>query len=134
MSEILIIENLWGGYQKGVDILKGLSMEIQQGEAIGILGLNGSGKSTLGEAIMNMIPFRKGEITFEGNDISNLSTSQLSHCGLSIMQQGGRVFRTISVWDNLQLALNKQPEDVLKKLKDRGIEPMELGKLDNILK
>lgn len=118
MSEILKIENLWGGYQKGVDVLKGVSMEVQQGEAIGILGLNGSGKSTLGKAIMNMIPYRKGEILFEGNDISMLSTSQLSHRGLSIMQQGGRVFRTLSVWHNLQLAVYKQSADSLDKLKD----------------
>ena len=118
MSEILKIDNLWGGYKEDVDILQGVSLEVQQGEAVGIIGLNGSGKSTLGKAIMNMIPLRRGVITFEGNDITKLSTSQLSHCGLSIMQQGGRVFRTLSVWDNLQLALYKQTEEVLGKLKD----------------
>ena len=106
MSEILKINNLWGGYQEGVDILRGISMEVQQGEAVGIIGLNGSGKSTFGKAIMNMIPIRKGEILFEGEDITALSTSELSHRGISIMQQGGKVFRNLSVWDNLQLASN----------------------------
>ena len=106
MSEILKINNLWGGYQDGVDILRGISMEVQQGEAVGIIGLNGSGKSTFGKAIMNMIPIRKGEILFEGEDITALSTSELSHRGISIMQQGGKVFRNLSVWDNLQLASN----------------------------
>lgn len=104
MSEILKINNLWGGYQEGVDILRGISMEVQQGEAVGIIGLNGSGKSTFGKAIMNMIPFRKGEIIFEGEDITSLSTCQLAHRGISIMQQGGKVFRNLSVWDNMQLA------------------------------
>lgn len=104
MSELLKINNLWGGYQEGVDILRGISMEVQQGEAVGIIGLNGSGKSTFGKAIMNMIPIRKGEILFEGEDITALSTSELSHRGISIMQQGGKVFRNLSVWDNLQLA------------------------------
>lgn len=104
MSEILKINNLRGGYQEGVDILRGISMEVQQGEAVGIIGLNGSGKSTFGKAIMNMIPIRKGEILFEGEDITALSTSELSHRGISIMQQGGKVFRNLSVWDNLQLA------------------------------
>ena len=118
MSAILKIHDLWGGYQTGVDILRGVSMEVQQGEAIGIIGLNGSGKSTLGKAIMNMIPFRRGVITFEGEDITKLSTSQLSHRGLSIMQQGGRVFKTISMWDNLQLALYKQPKETLDRLKE----------------
>ena len=106
MSEILKINNLWGGYQEGVDILRGISMEVQQGEAVGIIGLNGSGKSTFGKAIMNMIPIRRGEILFEGEDITALSTSELSHRGISIMQQGGKVFRNLSVWDNLQLASN----------------------------
>lgn len=104
MSELLKINNLWGGYQEGVDILRGISMEVQQGEAVGIIGLNGSGKSTFGKAIMNMIPIRKGEILFDGEDITALSTSELSHRGISIMQQGGKVFRNLSVWDNLQLA------------------------------
>jgi len=104
MSEILKINNLRGGYQEGVDILRGISMEVQQGEAVGIIGLNGSGKSTFGKAIMNMIPFRKGEIIFEGEDITLLTTSQLSHRGISIMQQGGKVFGNLSVWENLQLA------------------------------
>ena len=104
MSELLKINNLWGGYQEGVDILCGISMEVQQGEAVGIIGLNGSGKSTFGKAIMNMIPIRKGEILFEGEDITALTTSELSHRGISIMQQGGKVFRNLSVWDNLQLA------------------------------
>lgn len=104
MSEILKINNLWGGYQDGVDILRGISLEVQQGEAVGIIGLNGSGKSTFGKAIMNMIPFRKGEIFFEGEDITSLTTSQLSHRGISIMQQGGKVFPNLSVWDNMQLA------------------------------
>ena len=104
MSEILKINNLWGGYQEGVDILRGISMEVQQGEAVGIIGLNGSGKSTFGKAIMNMIPIRRGQIIFEGDDITALSTSELSHRGISIMQQGVKVFRNLSVWDNLQLA------------------------------
>ena len=104
MSEILKINNLWGGYKEGVDILRGISMEVQQGEAVGIIGLNGSGKSTFGKAIMNMIPFRKGEIFFEGEDITSLTTSHLAHRGISIMQQGGKVFPNLSAWDNLQLA------------------------------
>lgn len=118
MSGILKIDDLWGGYKEDVDILQGVSLEVQQGEAVGIIGLNGSGKSTLGKAIMNMIPFRRGVITFEGEDITKLSTSKLSHRGLSIMQQGGRVFRTISMWDNLQLALYKQPKETLDRLKE----------------
>lgn len=106
MSELLKIHDLWGGYNEGVDILRGISITLQQGEALGIIGLNGSGKSTFGKAIMNMIPIRRGEIIYKGEDITTLSTSVLSHLGLSIMQQGGRVFPNLSVWDNIQLASN----------------------------
>lgn len=104
MSALLEIKDLWGGYQEGVDILRGITMEVQQGEAVGIIGLNGSGKSTFGKAIMGMVPYRRGSIVFEGEDITGLKTHELAHRGISIMQQGGRVFPTLSVWDNLQLA------------------------------
>lgn len=104
MSELLSIKGLWGGYKEGVDILRGIDMTVNEGEAVGIIGLNGSGKSTLGKAIMNMIPIRKGEIVFAGEDISSLSTHELARKGISIMQQGGQVFPNLSVWENLELA------------------------------
>lgn len=121
MSAILTITDLWGGYQEEVDILRGITMEVQQGETVGIIGLNGSGKSTLGKAIMNMIPYRRGNIIFEGEDITHLKTYELAHRGISIMQQGGRVFPTLSVWDNLQLALlsnNSQSSTLDSQLKN----------------
>lgn len=118
MSQILKITDLKGGYKEEVNILCGISLEVKQGEAVGIIGLNGSGKSTFGKAIMNMIPYRRGEFVFEGEDITSLTTSQLSQRGISIMQQGGRVFKNLSVWDNLQLALSRQSSNNLDKLKD----------------
>ena len=104
MSEILKINGLWGGYTEGVDILRGIDMEVRQGEAVGIIGLNGSGKSTLGKAVMNLIPIRRGSLLLDGADITPLRTHELTRRGMAIMQQGGRVFRTLSVWENLQLA------------------------------
>ncbi len=104
MSEILKIHNLTGGYKEGVNILHDISMEVKQGEAVGIIGLNGSGKSTFGKALMGMIPYRWGVIEFNGEDVTGFSTPELAHLGISIMQQGGKVFPNLSVWDNLKLA------------------------------
>ena len=104
MSELLKVSGLWGGYKEGVDILRGIDMTVQEKEAVGIIGLNGSGKSTLGKAIMNMSPFRKGTIEFDGEDITDLSTCELARKGLAIMQQGGQVFQNLSIWENLEIA------------------------------
>ena len=131
MSEILKISGLWGGYKEGVDILRGIDMTIQEGEAVGIIGLNGSGKSTLGKAIMNMIPIRRGEILFNGESIMNLPTHELVHKGISIMQQGGQVFQNLSVWENLEIAFGSNMNDSFDQL--RQIIPM-LQKSKNELK
>ena len=58
---------------------------------------------------MNMIPIRDGEIWFNGENVTAISTTMLARKGISIMQQGGQVFNTMSVWDNLQLAFGKSP-------------------------
>lgn len=116
MNNILLkINNLSGGYTKGIDILRGIDMDVRQGEAVGIIGLNGSGKSTLGKAILNMLPYRNGTVTFEDSDVTTLRTYELSRCGLAIMQQGGRVFRTLSVWDNLMLAAQADTKSSAEK-------------------
>ena len=118
MSELLRISGLWGGYKEGVDILRGIDMTVNEGEAVGIIGLNGSGKSTFGKAIMNMIPIRRGEIVFNGEDITGLSTHELARKGISIMQQGGQVFQNLSVWENLEMAFIAGENEVYEVLRE----------------
>ena len=111
MRKILDIKGLVGGYIPEVNILQGIDLELHQGEAVGVIGLNGCGKSTLGKAILNMIPFRKGEIIYNDVGVMNLPASKLSRQGLAIMLQGGQVFSNLSVWDNLQLAFRSNPQN-----------------------
>ncbi|MCH5310911.1 MAG: ATP-binding cassette domain-containing protein [Prevotella sp.] len=116
MNAILEIKCLRGGYLPGVDILQDVNLAIEIGETVGIIGLNGSGKSTLGKAIVNLIPIRQGEILYKGVSVMDMPASGLSQQGIVIMQQGGKVFRTMSVWDNLQLAFNTKDCQVMDTL------------------
>ena len=104
MSTLLEIKGLYGGYEKGVNILQGIDLTVEQGEAVGIIGLNGSGKSTLGKAIMNLLPYRRGTILFDGQHIEDKTTHELAQMGIAMMHQGGVVFPNLSVWQNLSLA------------------------------
>lgn len=105
MSTLLEIMGLYGGYEPGVNILQGIDLTVAQGEAVGIIGLNGSGKSTLGKAVMNLIPYREGSIVFDGQHIEDKSTHELAQMGIALMHQGGVVFPNLSVWQNLQMAV-----------------------------
>lgn len=120
---ILEAHKITGGYKKGVNILRGINLTVEDGEAVGIIGLNGSGKSTLGKSLMNMLPFRNGEFLFNGKDISRLSVSEIAQNGICMMLQGGKVFDCLSVSDNLQLAgkANDELMDIIPLLRmDNG--------------
>lgn len=136
---MLEIKDLHAGYVKGIEILKGIDIEIAGGEVLSVIGLNGSGKSTLGKAIMNILPFRSGKLVFMGKDISMLTTRELSHLGLSIMRQGGQVFPTLTVRENLEIAFGPKPdaayrESIIKMIpllrnEDKGIMEKSADKL-----
>jgi ABC-type branched-subunit amino acid transport system ATPase component len=108
MNPLLEIKGLYGGYEPGVNILQGIDLTVAKGEAVGIIGLNGSGKSTLGKAVMNLIPYREGSIVFDGQQIEDKSTHELAQMGIALMHQGGVVFPNLSVWQNLQMAVETQ--------------------------
>ena len=110
MSPLLEIKGLYGGYEKDVNILQGINLTVAEGEAVGIIGLNGSGKSTLGKAVMNLIPYRKGSIVFNGQHVEDKSTHELAQMGIAMMHQGGVVFPNLSVWQNLSLALAEKSD------------------------
>lgn len=119
MNKLLEIKDLYGGYQKDVNILQGIDLTVNIGEAVGIIGLNGSGKSTLGKAIINQIPFRSGNILFDGQHVEEKSTFELARIGIALMHQGGAVFSNLSVWHNLQLAWEGSSDlDYYKKLEE----------------
>ena len=132
MSALLEIWNLEGGYEKGVRILQGIDLTVEQGEAVGIIGLNGSGKSTLGKAILNLLPYRTGNIFFDGQQVEDKSPHDLAQMGIALMHQGGVVFPNLSVWQNIQMALgnaqrstlNTQLKEIIPLLKEPMTELM----------
>lgn len=129
----LLIKGLYAGYEKEIGILKGIDIDVRNEEVLGVIGLNGSGKSTFGKAIMNILPFRKGQFILDGEDISFYNTTELSQRGLSIMRQGGQVFSTMTLSENLDIAFgnihNQSYKDMIL-----GMIPLLQNRDDSILR
>ena len=101
---MLKIENITAGYTKNNPILKGVSLTVAENEVVAIVGQNGAGKSTLAKAIMNMLPFVAGNISFNGELLKEKTTQQIVHKGLNFFMQGGQVFLHLTVEENLDFA------------------------------
>jgi branched-chain amino acid transport system ATP-binding protein len=85
-------------------VLQGLSLTLQQGQILGILGRNGVGKTTLVNSIIGFTPPRRGHILFKGADITGASSFATVRGGVGLVPQGRRVFTTLTVAENLQVA------------------------------
>ena len=109
-NPLLQLTNVSGGYKKGEKILHDICLTVSKGEAVGIIGLNGSGKSTLGKAMMNLLPYRSGDITFDGKLRNRQKTFELSRSGMTMMKQGGIVFENLTVRENIHLAFERNKD------------------------
>jgi branched-chain amino acid transport system ATP-binding protein len=85
-------------------VLQGLSLALEQGQILGLLGRNGVGKTTLVNSIVGFNPPRRGRIRFKGVDITGASSFETVRSGMAIVPQGRRVFPTLSVEENLRVA------------------------------
>jgi branched-chain amino acid transport system ATP-binding protein len=90
-------------------VLQGLSLKLEQGQILGLLGRNGVGKTTLVNSIVGFIPPRRGEIVFKGEQITAKASFETVRTGMGLVPQGRRVFPTLSVEENLLVAL-RNPE------------------------
>jgi branched-chain amino acid transport system ATP-binding protein len=85
-------------------VIQGLSLQLEQGQILGLLGRNGVGKTTLVNSIVGFNPPRRGKILFKGADITRNSSFATIRSGMGLVPQGRRVFPTLSVEENLLVA------------------------------
>jgi len=85
-------------------VLQGLSLQLEQGQILGLLGRNGVGKSTLVNSIVGFNPPRRGKVVFKGSDITHQASFETVRGGMGLVPQGRRVFPTLGVEENLLVA------------------------------
>lgn len=84
-------------------ILQGVSLELQPGQVVALLGRNGVGKSTLARSIMGLTPARSGRILFREQDITRMAAHRIARLGLGYVPQGRQVFRSLNIKEHLQV-------------------------------
>lgn len=86
-------------------ILHGVSLEIEDGELVSVLGRNGAGKTTLLRSLTGINPPKSGTIELHGTDITQLKSHQRTHIGISYVPQGRQIIPDVTVEENIRLAL-----------------------------
>jgi branched-chain amino acid transport system ATP-binding protein len=99
---MLCVENLHVYYGM-IHALRDLSLEVQEGEIVTLIGSNGAGKSTTLGALSGLLPVASGNITFEGRDLKPLPAHKRVAGGLVQVPEGRRIFSTMTVAENLEL-------------------------------
>jgi branched-chain amino acid transport system ATP-binding protein len=103
-------------YYGNIKALDNISIEVNKGEIVSIIGSNGAGKSTLLMTLCGIVPAKSGSIFFNEIDISSLPTHEIIRMGVSQSPEGRRIFPKLTVYENLLIG------DPLKKEKDINLD------------
>lgn len=104
MVAALDVDNLEAGYEPGLAIVRGASLQVEPGEIVAILGPNGAGKSTLVKAVAGLVPVSGGSSRLFGQDITRLPAHRMVFEGLAFVPQTENIFVNLSIAENLELA------------------------------
>lgn len=99
---MLRIENLVAGYG-GIEALKGISLDVNEGKIVTLIGANGAGKSTTLRSIVGLVKPRGGSIIYNNKNILNLKTQNIVKEGIVLVPEGRRVFSNLTVLENLKI-------------------------------
>jgi len=104
-----------------IEAIKGISIEVQEGEIVAILGSNGAGKTTTLKTISGLLRARSGSLVFNGTDLSGRPAHEIVALGLSQVPEGRRIFNVLTVDENLGLGgyLMRRHRNVLQERRDR---------------
>lgn len=124
MSEILLDAKDVHAVYGPIRALRGVSLEVREGETVAVVGANGAGKTSLMRALSGVIPISQGRVTFMGRDIKHTPTNRLASAGMLHIPEGRGTLQTMRVEENLRLAWEVRPtpvawEDAVQKAYDR---------------
>lgn len=87
----------------GAAALRGVSLEVEEGEILALVGANGAGKTTLLSSIAGLVAPRRGSVRFEGRELAGLPAHEVARLGIALVPEGRRLFPGLPVWRNLLL-------------------------------
>ncbi|MBR3333763.1 MAG: ABC transporter ATP-binding protein [Clostridia bacterium] len=100
----------------GIEALKGISFEVDEGQIVTLIGANGAGKSTTLRTISGLVQPKDGRIYFEGRDITDYNTQKIVETGIAMVPEGRRVFANLTVLENLRIgAYLRKDKDVIEQ-------------------
>lgn len=99
---MLKIENLVVAYG-GIEALKGISLEVEEGKIVTLVGANGAGKSTTLRTITGLVKPKSGSITYNDVNLLNMKTQDIVKMGITLVPEGRRIFPNLTVLENLKL-------------------------------
>ena len=104
----------------GIEALKGISFDVEQGQIVTLIGANGAGKSTTLRAISGLVKTASGAINFMGRDIIPFNAQQVVAEGIALVPEGRRVFSNLTVLENLKIGayLRKDKEEIESGIED----------------
>lgn len=105
---LLSIENLKVAYGP-TEVLHGVTLDVNPGEIVTLIGSNGAGKTTLLKSLFGAPRAREGRIVFRGEDITEVPTHRVARRGLSLVPEGRHIFPAMSVVENLKMGLTARP-------------------------
>ncbi|SHH15493.1 ABC transporter ATP-binding protein [Clostridium grantii] len=112
---MLKIENL-NVYYGAIHALKGLDINVNEGEIVTLIGANGAGKTSTLRAVSGLIPIKSGTVTYDGKPITNMAANEIVKLGMSHVPEGRRVFANLTVMENLELgAYLRKDKNGIKK-------------------
>ncbi|TES87301.1 MAG: ABC transporter ATP-binding protein [Dehalococcoidia bacterium] len=114
---LLKVSNIVAGYGE-TEILHGVSIAIEEGHVVTIIGPNGSGKSTLLKAIFGLIKPKKGQVLFQGKDITGLAPETVVRRGLCYVPQSSNIFPSLSINENLEMGAFIRTDDFRQRLEE----------------
>jgi branched-chain amino acid transport system ATP-binding protein len=118
---LLEVEKIYTAY--GLSrVLFGISLNVDQGEVVAMLGRNGVGKTTTLRSIMGLTPPYAGSIKWMGKEITGVSPYQIARMGIGYVPEDRRIFSDLNVWENLDVAMRKSESSEYEWTMDRVFE------------